>query len=42
MKRLLESIRRWFGRGGEPSVGVRVPLKRGPGGSSSSVALKEP
>jgi hypothetical protein len=45
VRELLIRLRRFFRRhpdGYDPYARVRVPLKKGPGGLSSSVALKEP
>ena len=42
---LVESIRRWFRSKPDPRdpyARVRVPVRKGPGGRSASVALKEP
>ncbi|HEY3989054.1 MAG TPA: hypothetical protein VGM02_07135 [Acidobacteriaceae bacterium] len=47
MKRILDRLRKLLPRrpspppSGEPDAGVRVPLKRGPGGRSAS-AVAEP
>jgi hypothetical protein len=45
VRELLLRLRRIFRRnpdGRDPYARVRVPLKKGPGGLHSSVALKEP
>ncbi len=42
---LFEQIRRWFRSKPDPRdpyARVRVPLRKGPGGRSASIALKEP
>lgn len=45
LSRLMETLRRWFGRSADPTdpyAWVREPLRKGPGGRSAAVALAEP
>jgi hypothetical protein len=41
----IQTMKRWLGRSPNPPapyVGVRVPLRKGPGDRSAAVALQEP